>query len=465
MAGTLPSNQPPSNQPPSDGGSVDHLLAGAPRASDMMSWIETVVAAGVRRPAYPADDEVARWAAALLTSFGLHGVTCDEVPVVRWEEGPTTLAVRRGPGHRWHDVDAFPMPHTADGALIAPLVPADRATAGSVVARQVDLPAVPNADLRSMALDAFDPEDHFASSTHILPFGLDVHDVAGTATAAGAAGFVGILGEHYWESNRYYLPYDGKPRSTPAVWVAPDAGATVLECAEVGGECRLQTTSWSRPATTVNVLGALPGRSDSWVVIGSHHDAPWASAVEDASGIALVLAQARLWSQVPATDRPHNMLFLLNGAHMFGGAGVQSFLRDHGDLLRNVVLAVHLEHAAAASAVVDGRLVALDQPEDRWWFASRHPVLQELLLASIKAESLRRSMVFAPDAFMEHPPTDGGPFHLFGVPLVNFLPAPRYLFDAADTVALVHRASLLPVTRAVVRLIAGLYGMDPTTLR
>jgi hypothetical protein len=40
--------------------------------------------------------------------------------------------------------------------------------------------------------------------------------------------------------------------------------------------------------STNNVVATLPGGSDSWVLIGSHHDGPWASAVEDASGVALV---------------------------------------------------------------------------------------------------------------------------------------------------------------------------------
>src|ERR1019366_9759019 len=38
--------------------------------------------------------------------------------------------------------------------------------------------------------------------------------------------------------------------------------------------------------------------------------------------------------------------------------------------------------------------------------------------------------------------TSGAPFHLAGVPLVNFLTAPFYLFDAMDTLDKIHRQSL-----------------------
>jgi hypothetical protein len=115
--------------------------------------------------------------------------------------------------------------------------------------------------------------------------------------------------------------------------------------------------------------------------------------------------------------------------------------------------------------VCDGRLVPLPDPETRWWFATEHPVLQEALGRAIRDEDLRRSLVFSPDVFFEHPPTDGGFFHLEGVPLVNFLPAPRYLLDGEDTVEFVHQPSLVPVTRAVASIIGGLEGLGPQALR
>ena len=125
-----------------------------------------------------------------------------------------------------------------------------------------------------------------------------------------------------------------------------------------------------------------------------------------------------------------------------------------------------LEHVAAASVVdVAGELVALDAPENRWWFVTEDPGLQATVGEAIRAENLGRSLVFKPDAFMAHPPTDGGPLHLAGVPLVNFLPAPRYLFDAADTPAMVHGPSLEPVTRAVARIVAATAGKEPGAYR
>jgi hypothetical protein len=40
-----------------------------------------------------------------------------------------------------------------------------------------------------------------------------------------------------------------------------------------------------------------------------------------------------------------------------------------------------------------------------------------------------------------------------GVPIVHFLAAPWYLFDSADTLDKIHRPTLVPLTRATVRIV------------
>src|ERR1039458_6602671 len=102
----------------------------------------------------------------------------------------------------------------------------------------------------------------------------------------------------------------------------------------------------------------------------------------------------------------------------------------------------------------DGGLVPSGHPEPRWWFTSRLAPVEAIVREAIVAEHLERSMILAPEVFGPSPTTDGGPFHLAGVPLVNFLTAPFYLFDAMDTLDKIHRPSLVPVTRAAIRIIA-----------
>jgi hypothetical protein len=219
------------------------------------------------------------------------------------------------------------------------------------------------------------------------------------------------------------------------------------------------------PATSHNVVGELPGADDDLVIIGSHHDGPWASAVEDASGVALVLAQARFWAAQPVHRRPHRMLFVLHAGHMCGSAGQDGFLAAHQADLERTVLEVHLEHAALEAVERDGGLVATDRCTPRWFFTSRLARLEGAVADAIAVEDLRRSMILAPDAIGANPPTDGGLFHRHGVPIVQFLAAPSYLFDPADTVDKVDTANLAPLTRATIRIVDSTRGVSPAAMR
>jgi hypothetical protein len=133
-----------------------------------------------------------------------------------------------------------------------------------------------------------------------------------------------------------------------------------------------------------------------------------------------------------------------------------------------VVLEVHLEHVAREARGEDGRLVPTDRPEVRWWFTSRIPPLQAAVKQAIVREDIDRSILMFPDGFppgSEAPPTDGAFFHPAGVPIVNLLAAPMYLFDAADTVEMIHAESLVPVTRAAARIIAWTRGQTAAGMR
>ncbi|HWQ28688.1 MAG TPA: M28 family peptidase, partial [Dehalococcoidia bacterium] len=244
------------------------------------------------------------------------------------------------------------------------------------------------------------------------------------------------------------------------------AGASLRKLLEAGPvRVLLDVDAVRGTATTYNIVGELPGADDEIVIIGSHHDGPWSSAVEDASGIALVLAQAAYWSRLPVSERPHRLLFLLNSGHMAGGAGARAFIDAHRDDLGRVVLEVHLEHAASEFAEVDGALRPTGHPEARWWFTTRNPRLEDAVRGAIEAEGLTRSLILRPDIFGPQPTTDGGFFHVAGVPLVNYLTAPFYLFDAMDTLDKIHRPSLVPVTRAAIRIIESTAGVSAASMR
>jgi len=450
-----------------------------PDERTIFEWIETIFAQGVRRPGYAADHWTENFCLQRFRQLGLDDVRLEPVTLPYWEPLESVL-IMRAHGRESH-ISCFPLPHSAatDG-LDAPLVPWRDETPSDVhrasalvdvrlMRTPADFPVIlAGATTGEADTDwrRYDPGHTLAGANHVLPFSQHFMTVMDAPLAAGALGFVGVLSDYPSNSHSYYVPYDGAARAIPGVWIGSSDGSRLRQFCEAGAvQCTLVNRSIRHDITSYNVVGELPGADDDSVIVGSHHDGPWSSAVEDASGIGLVLAQATYWSRIPPSERPHRLIFLLNAGHMAGGAGVHDFIDRHRTELARVVLEVHLEHAANEIVERDGVLVASGHPEPRWWFTSRLAPVEAIVREAIVSEQLERSLILPPDIFGPMPTSDGGPFHLAGVPLVNFLTAPFYLFDAMDTLDKIHRQSLVPLTRAAIRIIASTHGVSASAMR
>jgi hypothetical protein len=441
-----------------------------PDEATIYNWIAEVFAQGVRRPGYPAD----RWAEQrCLEQFqasGLENVRAEPVALPYWEPKRASLTVRVS--GETLELDCFALPHSAPKATIEceliDFSDDDPARVRDKISLyDVRLGRFPFEVMSQRATWTYDPEATFTGKAQVLPFGRGAQAVMEPSIAAGAVGFVGTLSAYPSDSYKYYVPYDAIERPIPGVWVKGSDGKRLRELIARGPvTARIDVESDRRNIECYNIVGELPGADDDTVIIGSHHDGPWASAVEDGSGIALVFAQAAYWSRVPRAERPHRLLFLLNAGHMTGGAGVHSFIERHRDELDRVVLELHLEHTANECVEgEDGSLRPTGHPEARWWFTTRQSALEDTVRNALQAEKLGRSFILPPDIFGPHPTTDGGPFHASGVPLVNYLTAPFYLFDEQDTLDKIHRPSLVPVTRAAIRLVEATARWNAASLR
>lgn len=451
--------------------------ARVPSTEVMVDWIAEIVGHGIRRPGYAADDWVEGWAVDMFTSFGLENVTLDPIEVSRWEPQRWSLEVwPEGHAQDVVSIPAYPVPFSADVVGLEREVvfwdgegDANGDLQDKIVVSENEVIALPQVVTQIFSTWWYDPTDEFDDLVQVLPFSPSFQNAMEPTIEAGGAAFVGILRGFPWDTDRYYVPYDGEERPIPGLWVSSDNGDRLVEIL-AGGSARgrIVLERDLERVTSHNVTATLPGRSDEWVVIGSHHDGPWASAVEDGSGIALVMAQAFYWSQVPRDERPHNLMFLLNGGHMSGGAGLIHFVDSKREFVeRDVVVEIHLEHAARQAVGIDGELVATDEPEPRWWFTSQIPPLEQAVANAICDHDLKRSLMMPPSGFppgSENPPTDAAFFHPHS-PIVSFLTAPVYLFDEADTLDKVHEPSLVPLTGATIDIVNAMAGHSAASLR
>ena len=440
-----------------------------PLEDEIYAWIEEVFSHGVRRPGYPADRWAEEWLEERFRELGLREVRAEPVPLPYWEPREARLTVDAG--GETLDVACFPLPHSAptegvEAELLAFDAGEPERVRGAASLYDVPLQRLPHSLLANLATSCYDPGDTFAGTQQILPFGREIQSVMEPSMAAGAVAFIGSLSGYPGDSHDYYVPYDAVERSLPGVWISGSDGERLRRLLAAGPvRVRLTVDAVREQIESYNIIGELAGADEETVIIGSHHDGPWASAVEDASGIALVLAQVAYWSRLPKTERPHRLVFLLNAGHMAGGAGAKSFIARHGAELERTVLEVHLEHAAKEFSDSNGEPAPTGHPEARWWFTSRIERLESSVRVAIEAEGLGRSLIMPPTVFGDRPTTDGGDFHLARVPIVNYLTAPFYLFDSMDTLDKIHRPSLVPVTRAAVRIIEGTAGVSAAEMR
>jgi hypothetical protein len=457
-----------------------------PNERVILSWIERIYSQGIRRPGYHADRWAEQFFVEQFNALGLEDVRLDPVPLSYWEPRAASLHVHTGDAP--YEISCFAVPFAAptakvEGDLALFDHSAPEAVEGKLSLYEVTMLRVPpqfavqrrlreerkQADVAEAARRAgwcFDPRGTFEGALQVLPFGREIQSVMEPSITAGARAFIGSLPGYPGGGCEYYVPYDGTPRPIPGVWISGNDGERLRALLQVGSvRIELSVDAVCARMTSHNVIGELPGVDDETVVIGTHHDGPWSSAVEDGSGMALVLAQATYWSSIPRDQRPHRLVFLVNGGHMAGGAGCRAFLEHHAADLERIVLELHLEHAAAEVVERDGKLLLTGEPEPRWWFTSRIPPLEATVWNAIKEERLDRSLLLTPDALAPHPTTDGGMFHIKGVPLVNFLTAPFYLFDSMDRLDKIHVPSLVPVTRAAVRIIESTRGISAAAMR
>jgi hypothetical protein len=467
---TRPTVSGPGPRPGLDGGAV-------PDEQQIARWVEQIVEQGVRRPGYPADEWATAFCEEQLSTFGLADVHREPVDVTRWE--PHRWSLHATPaGSAPRQLDCFPLPYSAPTTgLEVELVAfdADRPGAAAGSAALVDaavlrVPATGAAVGGSAPTDLtgriYDPDGTLADEEHVLPHTIHRNRILEPVVEGGAAAFVGTLVDYPVDSCGYFVPYDGEPAPIPGVWINASDGRWLRDQLDQGSvRIRIEIDATAEPVQSDTVVGELSGADDELVIIGSHHDGPWASAVEDASGVALVLAQASYWAAQPVDQRPHRLRFVLHAGHMCGAAGLVTYLDQHRDELDRIVLEVHLEHAALDAERHDDELVVPGRCVPRWFFTSRIPELEAAVSGAIAAEDLRRSMLVAPDALGARPPTDGGRYHDEGVPVVQLLAAPWYLFDEVDTIDKLDRANLVPITRTVIRIVESTRGRTAADLR
>lgn len=243
----------------------------------------------------------------------------------------------------------------------------------------------------------------------------------------------------------------------PALWVGREHAPQVRAFALAGQCARLVSRGENRVVDSHNVVGAIRGRGgdasgdNENIIVTCHHDAPFASAVEDASGLSVLLALAQEFASVRGGENQlrRDLIFVASSGHFHGGIGNRVFVERHaGGLLKRTVAAFGVEHIAE-EVEGDGRggYRLTGRPEVRALFFDGSSKFAGVLAE--EAERCRIDRLICADAygFGSEPPCDSAPFFTAGIPSACHISGPLYLFDPHDTIDKVRAVDLVPVTR------------------
>jgi hypothetical protein len=167
------------------------------------------------------------------------------------------------------------------------------------------------------------------------------------AVDAGAAGFIYMRHEGGLLPEVYSLSADG-PAPVPGVSVTREAGSALLRYVRRGAGVRLDLENEITPAVSWNIVADITGPKDAPVVlVGAHYDTlvGCPGAIDDASGVAVMLEAARVLSQHRDSLRK-TIRFVGFGLEEGGLLGARAYVGAHRERLGDVEFMMNIDGAA-----------------------------------------------------------------------------------------------------------------------
>jgi len=202
---------------------------------------------------------------------------------------------------------------------------------------------------------------------------------------------------------------------------------------------------------TRNTFGLIRGKnSNEYVVLIAHTDAWFEGAVDNASGLSLLLGLSRYFSRLPREQIQRNFLFIGTAAHHNGPAsGTRHLVKNHRDILDKTVILMNLEHFASVAPVKDGKIKgAYTETAHLLFDTHNHPFIQE----TIQAAAAEHGTPMHPKV-LSYFIADSGAFRSANVPCVSLLQPSFWYHTSRDTMDRIPVKSLENVARTIAQLL------------
>jgi hypothetical protein len=227
---------------------------------------------------------------------------------------------------------------------------------------------------------------------------------------------------------------------------------------------KLQLDAEMRPGLkTTSVIGTLPGASmapgndvneGEDITIIAHMDGYFQAALDNASGLAVMIGLVEHFAKVPRAERRRNIRFIGSAGH-HGGPGARWLHDERTTALANTALAINLEHVAAVRSKYWGpklRMTTAVSPM-RWWVYGS-PRLLDISLAAFNHFNVGITADMDPGASGEMGSLARD------VPSMQVITSPEVKHTEQDTPEWVPSAGLEQIARAYAKIIDEVNKLD-----
>ena len=282
------------------------------------------------------------------------------------------------------------------------------------------------------------------------------------AEQAGAALIIGIWGYGgnlaVWQSTNSFQMVrndDGTSRyvnqqvATPGFFMGFEDGRTLRDLVATGQPVTISArarTEIREELSSPSIYGTLPGTTGETIYVMAHMDGYYDAALDNASGMAVMIGLAEHFARMPRTERRRNITFIGTAGHHVGSPNAR-YLRDQG-LLDRTALMINCEHIAPTQFIAfnnELRLTTTVSPR-RWWVHGSQRLLDVTLdayrtfgvsvIAEMDGRATGEMMAIDKDA-----------------PSVQLIRSPEHKHTDGDVPSLVPAAGLEAVARAFAKII------------
>jgi hypothetical protein len=246
---------------------------------------------------------------------------------------------------------------------------------------------------------------------------------------------------------------EAKPANPmPAVLIGRSDGAAVrARMADSSAEVRLVLEAEVRNSRTADVVATLPGKTDEYLIVGAHHDAIYRGAVDNAGGVAALLAIAEELAGRPEPPSK-NILFATHPGHELL-IGAREFIAARRHILDRTAAYLTLDGIGCDNyEEIDGRIRKTGRDEKRGAFVSPNPALAEIALSAMEKHRLLPSAFLSAAVMCPNPDLEGRFFEA-GVPIVDIIGKPIWYHTEEDTPEKCTQDQLLRGTLAQLEII------------